>query len=135
MADRDRLYLATIAGTTVILIMAANTAFADFPRLGALQAGDGFLPRQLTYRGSRLVFSRGIMALALIASLLIIRFSGQRYRADSAVCHWRISVLYPIPDRHGPALVESGPFNPGQEVTRSGVNAALRVRLENKNGD
>ena len=68
------LYLATIAGTSIILIMAANTAFADFPRLGALQAGDGFLPRQLTYRGSRLVFSRGIMVLALIASLLIILF-------------------------------------------------------------
>jgi hypothetical protein len=41
--------------------MAANTAFADFPRLGALHAGDGFLPRQLTYRGSRLVYSRGIV--------------------------------------------------------------------------
>ncbi len=68
------LYLATIAGTTLILIMAANTAFADFPRLGALHAGDGFLPRQLTYRGSRLVFSRGIVALALIASLLIVLF-------------------------------------------------------------
>ncbi|CBE67489.1 MAG: APC family permease [Candidatus Methylomirabilis oxygeniifera] len=68
------LYLATIAGTTLILVMAANTAFADFPRLSALQAGDGFLPRQLTYRGSRLVFSRGIVALALIASLLIVLF-------------------------------------------------------------
>ena len=44
--------------------MAANTAYADFPRLAALQAGDGFLPRQLTYRGSRLVFSRGIVVLA-----------------------------------------------------------------------
>ncbi len=67
-------YLATIAATTLILIMAANTAFADFPRLAALHAGDGFLPRQLTYKGSRLVFSRGIVALGLIASLLIIAF-------------------------------------------------------------
>jgi len=67
-------YLLLISGTTVILIMAANTAFADFPRLGALHAGDGFLPRQLTYRGSRLVFSRGIMALAVISSILIIIF-------------------------------------------------------------
>jgi amino acid transporter len=72
---RGLLYLATIAGTTLILIMAANTAFADFPRLSALLAGDGFLPRQLTYRGSRLVYSRGIVALALIASLLIVLFS------------------------------------------------------------
>ena len=51
--------------------MAANTAYADFPRLAALQAADGYLPRQLTYRGSRLVFSRGIAVLALVASLLI----------------------------------------------------------------
>ncbi len=71
---RGILYLATIASTTVILMMAANTAFADFPRLGALHAGDGFLPRQLTFRGSRLVYSRGIMALAAIASFLVILF-------------------------------------------------------------
>jgi len=68
------LYLAVIAGTAVILVMAANTAFADFPRLGALHAGDGFLPRQMTFRGSRLVYSWGIVTLAVIASLLIIIF-------------------------------------------------------------
>jgi len=67
-------YLGTIWATTIILIMAANTAFADFPRLGALHAGDGFLPRQLTFRGSRLVYSNGIIALSVIASLLIIVF-------------------------------------------------------------
>ena len=73
-AGRGTLYLMLIGATTVILIMAANTAFADFPRLGALVAKDGFLPRQLTYRGSRLVYSRGIIALALIASLILIIF-------------------------------------------------------------
>ncbi len=73
-ASRDIFYLFLIAGTTVILIMAANTAFNGFPRLSALTANDGFLPRQLTYRGSRLVYSRGIVALALIASVLIILF-------------------------------------------------------------
>jgi hypothetical protein len=57
--------------------MAANTSFADFPRLAALHAGDGFLPRQLTFRGSRLVFSYGIAALAGLASLLIIIFRAQ----------------------------------------------------------
>jgi amino acid transporter len=71
---RGLLYLLSIGATTVILIMAANTAFADFPRLGALHAADGFLPRQLTYRGSRLVYSRGIVALAVISCLLIILF-------------------------------------------------------------
>ena len=67
-------YIALILGTTVILIMAANTAFADFPRLGALHAGDGFLPKQLTFRGSRLVYSNGIITLSIVASLLIIIF-------------------------------------------------------------
>lgn len=73
-AGRGTLYLMLIGATTVILIMAANTAFADFPRLGALVAKDGFLPRQLTYRGSRLVYSRGIVALAGIASIILIIF-------------------------------------------------------------
>ena len=73
-AGRGTLYLMLIGATTVILIMAANTAFADFPRLGALVAKDGYLPRQLTYRGSRLVYSRGIIALAAIASIILIIF-------------------------------------------------------------
>lgn len=72
--ERGLLYLATITATTVILIMAANTAYADFPRLSALAAKDGFLPRQLTFRGSRLVYSYGIVTLAVIASILIIAF-------------------------------------------------------------
>jgi len=66
-----------LGSTTLILIMAANTSFADFPRLGALHAGDGFLPRQLTYRGSRLVFSNGIAALAGFAMLLIVAFKAE----------------------------------------------------------
>jgi len=73
--SQGALYLCTIAATAVILIMATNTSFADFPRLSAVMAGDGFLPRQLAYRGSRLVYSRGIISLALIASLLIIAFN------------------------------------------------------------
>ena len=67
-------YLLVIGGTTVILILAANTAFAGFPRLGAMLASDGFLPRQLTFRGSRLVYSYGIVLLGAVASILIIIF-------------------------------------------------------------
>ncbi len=67
-------YLVVIGATMVILAMAANTSFAGFPRLSALLALDGFLPRQLAFRGSRLVYSRGIVALALIACLLIVIF-------------------------------------------------------------
>ncbi len=71
---RGVLYLGMIIATTVILIMAANTSFADFPRLSYFAAMDGYLPRQLTYRGSRLVYSRGIVLLAILASVLIIVF-------------------------------------------------------------
>lgn len=73
-SGRGLFYLATIAGTTVILVLAANTSFADFPRLSALMAEDGFLPRQMSFRGSRLVYSRGIAALAIFASILIVIF-------------------------------------------------------------
>jgi amino acid transporter len=67
-------YLMVIIGTTVILILAANTAYAGFPRLSAMLAADGFLPRQLTFRGSRLVYSYGIVSLGALASILIIVF-------------------------------------------------------------
>lgn len=73
--SRGILYLMLISATTIILIMAANTAFADFPRLSALLAKDNFLPRQLAFRGSRLVFSRGIVALAVFAAFLIAIFN------------------------------------------------------------
>ncbi len=65
-------YFMVLAGTALILLMAANTSYADFPRLAALHAGDGFLPRQLTYRGGRLVFAWGIVVLAVAASTLVI---------------------------------------------------------------
>ncbi|HJQ14118.1 MAG TPA: APC family permease [Anaerolineales bacterium] len=87
---RGSLYLATIAATTVILLMAANTAFAGFPRLGALAAEDRFLPRQLTFRGSRLVYSNGIITLSVIASLLIIVF---RARVDLLIPLYAIGVF------------------------------------------
>jgi amino acid transporter len=67
-------YAGAIFGTTIILMLAANTAFAGFPRLSALMAKDGFMPRQLTYRGSRLVYSRGVVALAFFSIVLIVIF-------------------------------------------------------------
>ncbi|MHB0924605.1 MAG: APC family permease [Bellilinea sp.] len=73
--NRGILYLLTVTSTTIILILAANTSFAGFPRLSALVAMDGFLPRQLAYRGSRLVYSYGIVLLAIIAAGLILVFN------------------------------------------------------------
>jgi amino acid transporter len=66
------LFYSLQAGTMLILVLAANTGFADFPRLASFQAEDRFLPRQLTKRGHRLVYSNGVVALAAAAGLLVI---------------------------------------------------------------
>ncbi|HEU5466254.1 MAG TPA: APC family permease [Gemmatimonadales bacterium] len=69
-------YYAVQFSTALILVLAANTAFADFPRLSSILATDGYLPRQLASRGDRLVFSNGILMLALVAGVLLEVFGG-----------------------------------------------------------
>ncbi len=64
------------AATAAILVLAANTSFADFPRLASLLAADRFLPRQFANRGDRLVFSNGVILLALFSIVLIAIFNG-----------------------------------------------------------
>src|SRR4026208_1751362 len=73
-------YCVVQAATAAILVLAANTAFADFPRLSSLLARDRFLPRQLANRGDRLVFSNGIIILAIFSSILIVAFAGDTSR-------------------------------------------------------
>jgi amino acid transporter len=63
--------------TAAILTLAANTAYADFPRLSSIIARDGYLPRQLANRGDRLVFSNGVIVLAGMAGVLIFVFGGK----------------------------------------------------------
>jgi len=70
------MFWATMIGTFLILILAANTAYADFPRLASIIAKDGFLPRQFFNRGARLVFSNGVIFLAAVAAVLIVVFNG-----------------------------------------------------------
>ncbi|MFN8457838.1 MAG: APC family permease [Anaerolineae bacterium] len=118
--ERNLFYLLTIAATTVILIMAANTAFADFPRLSALMANDRFLPRQFTYRGSRLVFSRGIVALSLLASLLIVIFQAS---VTALIPLYAIGVFFSFTtSQAGMARRwwKAGRLTPGQEVQEPG---------------
>ena len=62
--------------TLLILTLAANTSYSDFPRLASLLAHDGFLPHQFAFRGDRLAFSIGIVFLAVLASLLLVVFKG-----------------------------------------------------------
>jgi len=66
------MFIFTQAATLFILVLAANTSFADFPRLASFQAEDSFMPRQLTKRGHRLVYSNGIIALAISAAFLVV---------------------------------------------------------------
>jgi amino acid transporter len=70
------IYVVLQFATAAILTLAANTAYADFPRLSSIIARDGYLPRQLANRGDRLVFSNGILVLSGLAALLIIAFGG-----------------------------------------------------------
>ena len=69
-------YYALQYSTFAILVLAANTAFADFPRLAGILANDKFMPSQLAARGDRLAFSNGIISLALVAMLLVWLFNG-----------------------------------------------------------
>jgi len=73
---KGTLFWMLMVGTFLILILAANTAYADFPRLASIIARDGFLPRQFFNRGARLVFSNGVIFLASVAGVLIIVFDG-----------------------------------------------------------
>ncbi|HEY4426258.1 MAG TPA: APC family permease [Pyrinomonadaceae bacterium] len=73
-------YYVVQAATAAILVLAANTAFADFPRLSSLLARDRFLPRQFANRGDRLVFSNGIVILAVFSGVLVIAFGGDTSR-------------------------------------------------------
>ncbi|MDQ3819306.1 MAG: APC family permease [Acidobacteriota bacterium] len=73
-------YYVVQVATAAILVLAANTSFADFPRLSSLLARDRYLPRQFANRGDKLVFSNGIVILAVFSSILVIAFGGDTSR-------------------------------------------------------
>jgi amino acid transporter len=70
------LYYLIQGATTLILVLAANTAYADFPRLASIVSRDRYLPRQFMNQGDRLAFSNGILVLSLFAAVLIVGFHG-----------------------------------------------------------
>ncbi len=119
-SGRGAVYLFTISFTTVILVMAANTAFAGFPRLAALQAGDGFLPRQLTFRGSRLVFTNGIIVLGVMSALLVVLFNAN---VTSLIPLYAIGVFMSFTlSQTGMAhrWWKSGRLKPGEQIVEAG---------------
>ena len=106
------------AATMMILVMAANTGFADFPRLASFQAGDSFLPRQLTKRGHRLVFSNGIVALAGTAAVLVIA-------TNAAVT--KLIPLYAIGVFVGFTLSQAGMTKHHQRLKEQGWRKSLLI--------
>ena len=76
---RSVFYYAVQAATMLILVLAANTAYADFPRLASILARDRFLPRQFMNQGDRLAFSNGIIILSVLASVLLVVFGGDTH--------------------------------------------------------
>ena len=79
VGGRNAAYYAVQIATMLILVLAANTAYADFPRLASVVSADGFLPRQFMNQGDRLAFSNGILVLSAFASLLLIVFHGDTH--------------------------------------------------------
>jgi amino acid transporter len=79
LLGKSPLYVGVQIATALILLLAANTAFADFPRLSYFMARDGFLPRQMGNLGDRLVYSNGITLLGVVASVLILIFRGDTH--------------------------------------------------------
>ena len=87
------LYYILQFSTMGILVLAANTSFADFPRLSSLLARDGFMPRRFAFRGERLAFNAGIVTLSAIAILVVIVFGG---RVEALIPLYAIGVFTSI---------------------------------------
>jgi amino acid transporter len=78
--DRGLAYYAVQGGTMLILVLAANTAYADFPRLASILARDRYVPRQFMNQGDRLAFSNGIVGLSVLAGILLVVFGGDTHQ-------------------------------------------------------
>jgi len=116
---RNAAYFIIQLATTLILVLAANTSYADFPRLGSILARDGFLPKQFQFRGDRLAFTIGIVVLTVFSAALYVIFGGQTDRLiplyavgvfvsftlsqAGMVRHWRR-----VPGKHGRNMLVNG---------------------------
>ena len=111
------------AFTALLLFLAANTSFAAFPRLAAVLAEDGFIPRQFAFRGDRLAFSTGIILLGSVAGAVVDRRRRLDPRPDPAVRGGRVHRLHDLAGRHGP------PLDPDQEPGLAAAPDDQRRRL------
>ena len=115
----------------LILVLAANTSFADFPRLAIFHAGDNFMPRQFTKRGHRLVFSNGIIFLAGAAIVTLIVTGGEVEPADPALRDRRVHQLHPVA-RPGMAKHHITPQGAGlaRRAVINGIGAVLSLLVD-----
>ena len=116
------------AFTALLLFLAANTSFNAFPRLGAVLAIDGFFPRQFSFRGDRLAFSSGIIALGVVAASLVVIFRGETH---ALIPLYAVGVFIDFTiaqTGHGPALV-------ARAVARLAQTARDQRRRRHRDGD
>ncbi len=106
------------AGTALILILAANTSYADFPRLASLLARDKFLPNQFTFRGDRLAFNTGIIVLSLLSAVLVIAYHGV---TDALIPLYAIGVFVSF------TLSQAGMVRHWQKLHSPGWRTALTI--------
>jgi amino acid transporter len=114
-------FILVIATTTLILALAANTAFNGFPVLGSILAQDRYLPRQLHTRGDRLAFSNGILFLATFAIVLIVAFDAQATR---------LIQLYIVGVFVSFTLSQTGMLRHWNRLLRTERDAAARGRMK-----
>ena len=112
LADRARcwsgmalFFIVIQVATVLVLALAANTAFADFPRLSSFLARDSFMPRQFAFRGERLAFTTGIVALSGPGRAAPRRLRRERHGAHPALHARRVPGLHALAVEHGRALV------------------------------
>ena len=119
------------AMTMLILVLAANTSFADFPRLASFHAEDHFLPSPLTKRGRRLVFANGIVVLAGVRHPSDRRVRGERHPPHPALRHRRVHVVHALAGRDG----EAPPHAQGAGLEDGPVGERHRRRRDRRRRD
>ena len=112
--------------TAIVLLLAANTAFAGFPQLASMMARDNFLPRQLANMGDRLAYSNGIVILALVACALIIIFRGL---VDALLPMYAIGVFI------GFTLAQAGMVLPLAAAAHAGLAEIALLQCPGRAGD
>ena len=107
----------------LILVLAANTAYADFPRLASIVARDRYLPRQFMNQGDRLAFSNGIVVLSVFAALLLVIFGGDTHALIPALHDRRVRLVHAVAGRHGRALAAAARSRAGGRAPSSTASA------------